>query len=140
MSIAPLLSFSTKKADSRPAPTVEIDGRAYRLRSREQLSFAQRLEHSRIQARMQALHPKFENKTCTPAEDAEYGALIRDLAALAVDAPATLTAGLDQDEQLVIVAAAFFGFRPGATAQTAGPVMKPRTPRTKRTGARSSRA
>lgn len=137
MSPVPLLSFSTKKADVGAAPMVTIDGQSYRLRSRYQLSFAQRLEHSRIQARMQALHPKFQDKTCTPEEDAEYGALIRDLAALAVDAPASLTAGLDQDEQLVIVAAAFFGFRPEPTLPAA-PTAKSRPK--KKTGARSSRA
>ncbi len=138
MASVPLLSFSTKKADRGPVPTIEIDGKAYRLRTRDQMSFAQRMTQNKAEARMRVLSPKIDDLTCTAEEDAEYGRLVATLASLAVDAPADVTASLGGDEQMVIVAAAFFGFRPESTAATAG-TKTPRT-KTKKTGARSSRA
>jgi hypothetical protein len=121
----PVLSVATREP-VEPA-SIAINDTAYRLRSKDDLTWAQTIRMSELRVALHVAREKIFAAGATETDEAAFAAVIRDLLILAVDAPQELLLALHRDHQLAIVSAAFFGYRPpappteiapGATAAT----------------------
>jgi hypothetical protein len=123
-------------ADAGPASLVAIGGAEYRLFYAEDLTLAKSLRYTKLMAVARPLfNTAWKGGELTDEQDATLTGIVRQLAALATDAPATVLDALRESQRLQLVATAFFDLPPVvAPAPEAAPV--PKTSRTKRSSRR----
>jgi hypothetical protein len=106
----PVLSLTTRATVDPTA--IAINGTAYPLRSKDDLTWAQTLRYSELYVQLVARRAAVMSPGATAEDEAALTSVVNELLQLAVDAPADVLTGLRRDHKLAVISAAFFDYRP----------------------------
>jgi hypothetical protein len=123
---APVLQITTR--DRVDPSVITINGAAYRLRSKEDLSWAQTIRYSELHLQLVATRAAVLSPSATAEDEAALAAIVDELLVMALEAPEDLLLALRRDYKLSIIAAAFFEYRPPAPPAEKTPVTAETTP------------